>query len=66
MQKVSHEMSFFKKTKLEPTVIAELAGFSKCMASENSLDPESCFDSQSKRSLRPSAPSLVSIRAAVM
>jgi hypothetical protein len=55
-----------KKTKLKATVIAEPAGFSKCMASGNSLNPESCFESQSKRSLRPSAPSLLSNKAAVM
>lgn len=48
------------------TAMAMLAGFSRCAASEKSLSPESCFDNQSKRSLRPSAPSLASVSAAVI
>jgi hypothetical protein len=46
--------------------MAEQAGFSRYTASEKSLTPASCFDNQSKRSLRPSAPSLVSVNATAM
>lgn len=47
------------------TVMAILAGFSRCAASGKPLSPVSCFDNQSKRSLRPSAPSLASVSAVV-
>ena len=48
------------------TITAVAAGLSRYTASENSLSPESCLDDQSKRSLRPSAPSLVSVSAEVI
>lgn len=45
------------------TVIAIAAGLRSCTASEKSIKPASCFPDQSKRSFRPSVPSLESIRA---
>ena len=48
------------------TIIEVAAGLSRSTASEISLSPESCLDDQSKRSLHPSAPSFVSVRAEVI
>ena len=54
-----------KKIRSSITVMEILAGFNRCAASGKPLSPVSCFDNQSKRSLRPSAPSLASVSAVV-